>query len=98
MKRMDFKRILQIKGLKYWVATAVFVIVIVIVDPNNLLVTMKLSRQVSHLHDEERELKEAIVQDSVNAASLKDNLEAIEHYGRENYYMKRADEDVFVIK
>ena len=81
MKRMDFKRILQIKGLKYWVATAVFVIVIVIVDPNNLLVTMKLSRQVSHLHDEERELKEAI-----------------EHYGRENYYMKRADEDVFVIK
>ena len=70
---MDFKKILKIKGLKYWVATAVFAVV-------------------------ERELAEAIVQDSVNNAELKGNLDAIEHYGRENYYMKRADEDIFVIK
>lgn len=95
---MDWKKITQIKGLKYWVATAVFALVVLFIDPNNLLVTMKLSRQVGNLHDEESELREAIVQDSINAASLKDNLEAIEHYGRENYYMKRPDEDIFVIK
>ena len=95
---MDFKKILKIKGLKYWVATAVFAVVILFIDPNNLLVTMKLGRQVSQLHEEERELAEAIVQDSVNNAELKGNLDAIEHYGRENYYMKRADEDIFVIK
>lgn len=92
------KKLLKIKGLKYWVATAVFAVVILFIDPNNLLVTLKLSRQVAQLHDEERELAEAIVQDSLNAASLKDNLNAIEHYGRENYYMKRANEDIFVIK
>ena len=92
------KKLLKIKGLKYWVATAVFVVVIVFLDQNNLLVTMNLSRQVSELNDEEQRLREAIVQDSINNATLKGNLDAIEHYGRENYYMKRANEDVFVIK
>ena len=92
------KKLLKIKGLKYWVATAVFVVVILFVDQNNLLVTMKLSRQVSALHEEEEHLREAIVQDSINNATLKGNLDAIEHYGRENYYMKRPNEDVFVIK
>jgi cell division protein FtsB len=92
------KKLLKIKGLKYWVATAVFVVVILFVDQNNLLVTMKLGRQVADLKDEEANLREAIVQDSINAATLKGNLDAIEHYGRENYYMKRSDEDIFVIK
>lgn len=95
---MDLKKLKEIKGLKYWVATAVFVLVILFIDPNNLLVTMKLGRQVSQLHDEERELAEAIVEDSINNAALKNNRDALEHYGRENYYMKRADEDIFVIK
>ena len=95
---MDWKKITDIKGLKYWIAAAVFAAVILFIDPNNRLVTLKLSHQVSQLHDEERELADAIVQDSVNAAQLRDNLDAIEHYGRENYYMKRADEDIFVIK
>lgn len=92
------KKLLKIKGLKYWVATAVFVVVILFVDQNNLLVTMKLGRQVAELKEEEANLSEAIVQDSINAATLKGNLDAIEHYGRENYYMKRSDEDIFVIK
>ena len=95
---MDFKKILKIKGLKYWVATAVFAVVILFLDQNNLLVTMKLGRQVNQLHNQEEELREAIVQDSINNAALKGDLDAIEHYGRENYYMKRADEDIFVIK
>ncbi len=95
---MVFKKVKNIKGLKYWIATAVFVVVILFIDPNNLLVTFKLGRQVHSLHEEERELAEAIVQDSINNARLKDNIDAIEHYGRENYYMKRSNEDIFVIK
>jgi len=92
------KKLLKIKGLKYWVATAVFAAVILFLDQYNLLVTMKLSRQVSALHEEEEHLREAIVQDSINSSTLKGNLDAIEHYGRENYYMKRPNEDIFVIK
>ena len=42
--------------------------------------------------------RDGIVADSAANAELKASLDAKEHYGRENYYMKRADEDIFVIK
>jgi hypothetical protein len=38
------------------------------------------------------------VQDSINAATISSSLDAKEHYGREHYYMKRPNEDIFVIK
>ena len=95
---MDLKKIYKAKGFKYIVATVLFLVIILFIDPNNLLVTHRLSRQVSQLHREERELREAIVTDSINDAALHDNPDAIEHYGRETYYMKRNNEDIFVVK
>ncbi len=95
---MDFKKIYKAKGFKYIVATVVFLVVILFIDPNNLLVTHRLGRQVKALRAEERHLQEAIVADSAAAASLHGNPDAIEHYGRENYYMKRSNEDIFVVK
>ena len=95
---MDFKNILRIRGLKYIVATVVFVVVIVFFDEYSLRVSARLHRQVNELHAEEQALKDAIVADSAANAELKSSLDVKEHYGRENYYMKRADEDIFVIK
>lgn len=95
---MDFKKIYKAKGFKYIVATLLFLVVILFIDPNNLLVTRRLGQQLDDLHDEERELLEAIAADSVAAAALRDNPDAIEHYGRENYYMKRPNEDIFVVR
>lgn len=95
---MDFKKIYKAKGFKYIVATLLFLVVILFIDPNNLLVTRRLGQQLNDLHDEERELLEAIAADSVAAAALRDNPDAIEHYGRENYYMKRPNEDIFVVR
>lgn len=92
------KRILQIKGLKYIIVLVIFAIYLVFLDDYSLIATSRLKREVRQLHAEEQSLKEAIVADSANAARLRDNLDAKEHYGRENYYMKRDNEDIFVIK
>lgn len=92
------KRFLKIVGNKYVIATLVFVVLIVFLDEYNLMVTGRVQRQVNELHAEEAALREAIVTDSLNAMELRDNLEAKERYGRENYYMKRPNEDIFVIK
>lgn len=92
------KKILKIKGLKYLVVLLVFAIYIVFIDDYSLVATSRLKREVRELHEEEKALREAIVTDSINNAELRDNLDAKEHYGRENYYMKRDDEDIFVIK
>lgn len=92
------KKILKIVANKYVIATLVFVVIIVFLDPYSLFVTNRVKRQVDELHMDEEALKEAITTDSANNAALRGNLDAIEHYGRENYYMKRPNEDIYVIK
>lgn len=92
------KKALKIIGNKYVIATLVFAVLILFLDEYNLTVTHRVGKQVDQLHAEEAALREAIVQDSVNNAVLRSSLDAKERYGRENYYMKRADEDIFVIR
>lgn len=92
------KKYLKIIANKYVIATLVFAVIIIFLDDYGLMTTRKLNRQVRELRAEEQQLKKNIVQDSINAAALKGDMDAIEHYGRENYYMKRSDEDIFVIK
>lgn len=95
---MDFKKLLKIRGLKYFVVLAVFAVYMVFIDDYSVVNTSRLKRQVRQLHAEERELREAIVEDSLHAAEIANNPEAVERYGRENYYMKRSNEDIFVVK
>ena len=81
---------------KYVAATLVFLIFFVFLGENSLLVTHR--REVSQLHKDARLIEKDIKQDSIAAVSLFDNPEAIETYGREHYYMKRENEDIFIIK
>ena len=92
------KKVWKIIGNKYVIATLVFVVLIFFLDEYNLMVTNRVRREVRELHKEEEALKEAIAADSLHNATLRGNLDAIEHYGRENYYMKRANEDIYVVK
>ena len=92
------KKMLKIITNKYVIATLIFAVVILFLDEYNLRVTRRVSREVKALHAEEYALREAIVQDSLSNAELRHSLEAKERYGRENYYMKRSNEDIFVIK
>lgn len=95
---MNWEKIKKVLLNKYVVATLIFVAVIVFIDDYSLRVSSRLSRQLSERQTEEQRLKEAIVEDSANASILRNSMDAKEHYGRENYYMKRPDEDIFVIK
>lgn len=60
--------------------------------------THRLQREVSELKKEAKLIEKGIEQDSIAAVSLIDNPEAIETYGREHYYMKRQNEDIFIVK
>lgn len=92
------KKFLKIITNKYVIATLVFVVLIFFLDEYNLMVTNRVRKEVQELHAEEQALKEAIAADSLHNATLRGNQDAIEHYGRENYYMKRPNEDIYVIK
>ena len=82
---------------KYVIAILIFLVFFLFIDENNLFVTMRLQRRVHRLHAEEASLYQSYTADSIKAQSLQYDLDAIERYGRETYYMKRSDEDIYII-
>lgn len=83
---------------KYLWFTIAFLVVFVFLAENNLLLTLRLHKEVSALKKQEEVLREEIYTDSVKFHSLSGDADALEHYGREHYYMKCNDEDIFIVK
>lgn len=83
---------------KYVASTLLFLVIFLFLGENNLIVSTKLSREVANLERECKRLKADIEQDSIEASSLISNPDALEAYGREHYYMKRPNEDIFIVK
>ena len=83
---------------KYVAVTLIFLLFFFFLGENNVLVTHQLKRDVAELNKEIDLLEHDIKQDSAEAVSLIGNMEALETYGREHYYMKRDNEDIYIIK
>lgn len=82
---------------KYFIVIFIFFLIILFLDENNLLVIRSLRKDVSRLEYTIDTMHQGIYQDSLQAERLMYNLDTIERYGRENYYMKRKNEDVFIV-
>lgn len=83
---------------KYVAATLIFLLIFLFLGENNVRVAHKLKREVSDLNKEKAILENDLRQDSVKATAVMNNLDSLEAYGRETYYMKRDNEDIFIIK
>lgn len=83
---------------KYVAATLIFAVFYFFLGENNIGVTHRLGREVSELNRQAAQLERDIKRDSAAAASLASDPDAIETYGREHYYMRRDNEDVFIVK
>lgn len=92
------KKVINILKNKYFVTCAFFLVIFLFLDENNLFVTLRLKKEVSQLEQQAASLHNDIARDSILAQSLRSDRTAIECYGRETYYMKRADEDIYIIK
>lgn len=83
---------------KYFISILIFLMIFLFFGENNLMVISRLQGELNALNREADMLAEDIKQDSLEAASLMGNKDALEAYGREHYYMKRPDEDIFILK
>ena len=82
---------------KFFIATAIFLVIIFFIDENNYFVIRSLRKDVNNLNYTIDTLNRGIVNDSIRAESLKTDMVEIERYGRETYFMKGSDEDVFIV-
>lgn len=93
-----FSTLWKIVKNKYVAITLIFLAFFFFLSENNVMVIKKLKRELTELNKEADNLEATIKQDSADAVALINNPDALEIYGREHYYMKRDNEDIFIIK
>ncbi len=79
-------------------ATIGFVITMVFLDSNNIQVTNELSREIEALTHERDSLLGAISSDSTIIDGIENSDKFLEKYARENFYMRREGEEIFIIE
>lgn len=74
-----------------------FVIWMMFLDTNSLLIYLNLERKLSDLERQKAVLEQDIEKDKKTLLLLNDSIER-ERYAREQYFMKRKNEDVYLIE
>ena len=82
---------------KYLVILIAFIFWMSFLDTNSLLIHAELNREIKKLKNRKDALTEEIVKDQELIKRL-ENLDSLEHYGREKYNLKKQNEDIFIIE
>src|SRR6056297_3404625 len=92
-----WKTILPFIKNKYIITFLVFLIWLLFFDRNNLVDRIKEVSYYNQLEKDKKYFKERIDEDSKRLEQLKTNNKNLEKFAREQYLMKKADEDIFVV-
>ena len=82
---------------KYILTILVFLVWIILLDPNNLISRVREIRTRNRLEQEKEYYMARIEEDRRKLTELRTSNENLEKYAREQYRMKRPDEDLFII-
>ncbi|WP_299581335.1 FtsB family cell division protein [uncultured Sunxiuqinia sp.] len=82
---------------QYWIALVVFVLWVGFFTENSLLQHLQNKRKLVQLIEQEAYLKRKIISDRRKIKELQTNLTNLEKFAREEFLMKKENEDVFLI-
>lgn len=92
-----FRKIPPYLKNKYSLTFIVFVIWLAFFDQNNLLLQFQNKWELWELEDEKAYYQKEIVQTKKDLKRLTTDMKNLERFAREQYLMKRDNEEVFVI-
>ena len=81
---------------KYVIVIIIGTLLITVIGENSMLQRYRYARQISDLENEIEKQEARFVHDSLRLTELERNPEAIRKIARERYFMKAADEDIYV--
>ena len=93
----NLKSLLNKSYLKNLIILTAFIVWMTFLDTNSLLIHAELNREIKKLKEKKNALTEEINKDQSLIEKL-DNIDSLEHYGRENYNLKRDEEDIYIIE
>ena len=82
---------------KYTLTFLGFLIWLSFFDRNDFITTSSYRQKLNELKTQKEYFEEEIEKNKAYLLDLQTNRENLEKYGREKYFMKRDNEDVFVI-
>lgn len=96
---MDIKKNKYLKPFKniFLLIFVVFVIWMLFFDTNSWLIHHELNTEMEDLENEREYYKKEIKKDKKDLKKLGTD-EGLEKFAREEYYMKRENEDIFIIE
>jgi cell division protein FtsB len=90
--------ILFILRSKYLVSLVAFVVLMLFFDRNDVFTQLERKKQLKELQNSKAFYQEEIRKTQQQLTDLQNNPAALEKYARENFYMKRDNEDVFIVE
>ena len=82
---------------KYVLTITIFAVWMLFFDQNNLVDRMRMGSEIRQLEGDREYYQEQILKDSARLSELTTNKENLEKYAREQFLMKKENEDVFVV-
>lgn len=95
---IGFRRLLFVLFMnKYTLTALIFLVWLTFFDQNNLIEKMQLNHKITVLKKEKAYYENKIKEDNRKIQELLGNKENLEKFAREQYLMKKTNEDIFVI-
>ncbi|MDP2336527.1 MAG: septum formation initiator family protein [Bacteroidota bacterium] len=82
---------------KYLIVFVAFVVWIMFFDENNLMQRQKNNQELAQLEEQVDFYKHKIEADKRKLYELQTNDANLEKFAREQFFMKKADEDIYII-
>ena len=94
---LKLKVLIKKSFFKYLIISSAFLIWMTFLDTNSLLIHAELNREIKKLKNRKDALTEEIDKDKLLINKL-DNIDSLEHYGREQSNLKKENADIFIIE
>ena len=97
IKKIKDSKFFKLFSNIYIITSLIFFIWIFFIDSNSILVNLKLKKEINKLIDRKEVLERQIEIDKKIISNLK-NPDSLEKYAREKLYMKKDDEEIYIIE
>ena len=82
---------------KYTITVLIFIVWMLFFDQNSIIDRISLARNIKTLKQEKERLVNEISRNRESINELQSSPENLEKFAREEYFMKKRDEDIFII-
>lgn len=97
LSKLTSKKWFSIATNLYLLVGTGFLVWMIFLDANSLVVHLELNSEIENLEQQKHQLEKEIARDKEAIKELKDP-QKLEKYARETYFMKKDNEEVFLIE